>query len=103
MLFQSKVVSLFRLGGKSQKSYCEQEGMTVQSLSQSLRRESLRVSELVNIANYLGLKVEITGENGKVELLPSDFSPKVDKRRGNSGTFLTKRLKLDKEVEDLFK
>lgn len=91
MLLKSKVASLFALGQKSQKSYCEKSGKSRQAFSQMMDRESLTLKELVNIADYLGLKVVVYNEHGQIEFIPSDFSPKVDNRK----IFHSKKLKVD--------
>lgn len=87
MLLKSKVASLFKVGGKSQKSYCESRDVSVQALSQSLKRESISFKEIVSIADYLGMKVAIYNDTEKVEFVPSDFTPKVDKRKSHQGYF----------------
>lgn len=92
MLLKSKVAALFTLGGKSQKSYCEKSGKSRQAFSQMMDRESLTLKELVNIADFLDLKVVVYNEHGQIDFIPSDFSPKVDNRK----VFHPRKSKVDR-------
>lgn len=99
MSLKSKVASLFVLGQKSQKSYCESRGFSVQAFSQSLKRESISLEEMVKVASFLDGELAITIGDQKVVFTTDDFTEKVDKRKLGKGYFKTK--KVVKDVKDM--
>ena len=100
MSLKSKVASALKLNGKSIEDYAKSIGTSKQSYYVKLRNESLTVRDLVKVANYVGMKVVLEGEHGKVDITIDDFELSTDKRNKNGGNLPTIKSKVaTKKVE----
>lgn len=64
-MFRQKLKAIFARSGKMYKDYTDSRNLSQQVLGNKLQRNNLKVSDLVDIADFLDLELAFIDKDGK--------------------------------------